>query len=430
MGGGMATRPVVVDLFCGAGGMSLGFEAAGFDVGLGAELDPIHCATHEFNFPYGASICADLSTVSSATIEARLADKGFSQVDVLVGGPPCQGFSQIGKRQLDDPRNMLVFEYLRLVAELRPKYFVFENVKGIVLGKQKMFVDELIEEFKRIGYRIMVPYRILNAADYGVAQNRHRFILIGVRKDQADISYPEPAFGDTPHGAFNLLVQPYVGSKDVLEDLENIPVFTDVDYGIHADAMRYSLGSRRFSYQPSLDFNLCHRRTMQHTAVYGHLGSKHTKESQQRFAATAWGKTEPKSRFYKLDPASPSNTLRAGTDSGRGAFTAPRPIHYAQPRCITIREGARLHSFPDWFQFNLTIWHGFRQIGNAVAPLFAKRLADQIAAQLGVPNDSTVRLLPQQDESLIRMSMSEACKYYAVPFDTIGKRLSREEAIA
>lgn len=416
-------RPVVIDLFSGAGGMSLGFEAAGFDLGACIEIDPIHSAVHAFNFPYSATICKSISDVQVADIEQALHAKGFQGVDVIVGGPPCQGFSQIGKRQLDDPRNALVFEYLRIVREIRPKYFVFENVKGMMLGAHKAFVEELVEEFANIGYTIVHPSRVLNAADYGVAQNRHRFILIGFRNDQKPVHYPEQTHVGNKQGQAIFFHQPHIGSRAAIQDLEHIDVFIGADLGIPYKSITYNNYSKSFSFIPSEEFALCHRRNRFSPMIYGHTGANHTLISQERFSATEWGDTETISRFFKLHPDRPSNTLRAGTDSKRGAYTAARPIHYSKPRCISIREGARLHSFPDWFQFHLTTWHGFRQLGNSVAPLFAKHLGTELIRGLGV-DPSTLKTydLDPVDEQLLRMSMTEARRYFGVVHDVIGKR--------
>lgn len=418
-------RPVVVDLFSGAGGMSLGFEASGFDIGASIEIDPIHSAVHEFNFPYAATICKNISDLSIADIEKGLCKKGFHDVDVIIGGPPCQGFSQIGKRQLDDPRNSLVFEYLRIVRSIRPKYFVFENVKGMILGDHKAFVEELVEEFTNIGYIIVHPYKVLNAADYGVAQNRHRFILIGIRNDQKTITYPVQTHIETKKGQQDLFHQHHIGSRKAIQDLEDIDVFIGIDHGIPFEEITYSDYAEIFSFisSSSKEFMLCHRRNRFHPVIYGHIGADHSSISQERFLATEWGNTEPISHFFKLHPERPSNTLRAGTDSKRGAYTAARPIHYTKPRCISIREGARLHSFPDWFQFHLTTWHGFRQLGNSVAPIFAKCIGTEIMRGLGIdPHSLQTRNLEQTDERLLRMSMSEASRYFGVSGDVIGKR--------
>ena len=157
-------RPIGVDLFAGAGGLSLGFEQAGFDIAAAIEIDPIHCATHEFNFPNCKTICSSVTDIGGSEIR-RLAGLGDQDIDVVFGGAPCQGFSLIGKRALDDPRNQLVFHYVRIVAELQPKYCVFENVKGLTLGKHASFLQELISALGEAGYDVTLPYRVLNAAD-------------------------------------------------------------------------------------------------------------------------------------------------------------------------------------------------------------------------------------------------------------------------
>jgi DNA (cytosine-5)-methyltransferase 1 len=170
-------RPIGVDLFAGAGGLSLGFESAGFDIKAAVDIDPIHCATHKFNFPNCATVCASVSELTASQLRA-LPSIGKRQVDVVFGGAPCQGFSLIGKRALDDPRNQLVQHFVRIVLELQPSYFVFENVKGLTLGQHRRFLQETIEAFGDAGYAIRLPYQVLNAADFGVPQDRRRLFLL------------------------------------------------------------------------------------------------------------------------------------------------------------------------------------------------------------------------------------------------------------
>ena len=143
-------RPIGVDLFAGAGGMSLGFEQAGFDVAAAVEYDPIHCATHEFNFPRCAAICRSVADIDGRYIRSH-SRIGAHTVDVVFGGAPCQGFSMIGKRAFDDPRNSLVYHFVRLVVELKASYFVFENVRGLTVGAHKKFLEEIIAEFGKNG---------------------------------------------------------------------------------------------------------------------------------------------------------------------------------------------------------------------------------------------------------------------------------------
>lgn len=421
------SRPVAIDLFGGAGGISLGFEAAGFDIAVATDIDPIHCATHVFNFPYSRAICADLRELGSQVIEEHLAEFGAREVDVVVGGPPCQGFSNIGHRQLDDPRNRLVFEFFRIVRDLRPKYFVFENVPGIVARKHKIFVDELRDAFSGIRYSTIDPPQVLNASHFGVAQNRKRFILIGWREDCRPLSYPEGEYKE--NGSDNQQIDMFgnangvVGSREAIGDLEDIPIYLDEDRGIPPDQLDYSGYRESFAFSKQGLFSLCHKRTFKEKIIYGHYGSKHTSKSVKRFAETPPGQTESISRFYKLHPDRPCHTIRAGTASDRGAYTAPRPIHYKTPRCLSIREGARLHSYPDWFQLNMTIWHGFRQIGNSVAPIFAKCIADEIIKALDVVVDEeSVKTLNAANIELLKMPMTQACEYFGVPNNMIEPR--------
>jgi DNA (cytosine-5)-methyltransferase 1 len=364
-------RPIAIDLFCGCGGMSLGLEAAGFDIAAGVEIDPVHSLVHHYNFPYGVTICQDISQLSSQNLLNSIEEKGFrTEIDLIAGGPPCQGFSHMGKRQLDDPRNQLVFEYLRIVSEIRPKYFIFENVPGIASGKHKQFLDELITEFTQFDYSLIQPIQVLDASLYGAPQKRKRLILIGYRNDMPKPSYPEA--GDKSLWATH---SPTVSSS--ISDLSDIPVYIKNDLGIDPRKLNYSNFRTNFAFEQQGTYSLCHKRTT-NNIVWGHIGSKHTDESISRFAQTQPGQKEAISRFLKLAPHGLSNTLRAGTARNKGAHTAPRPIHYKVPRCISVREAARLHTFPDWFGFHRTIWHGFREIGNAVIPLLAKALGDEI----------------------------------------------------
>ena len=402
-------RPIGIDLFAGAGGLSLGFEAAGFDIVAAVELDPIHCAAHKFNFPHTVTICNSVVDVTGDEIRKR-AKIGKKEVDVLFGGAPCQGFSLIGKRAMDDPRNQLVYHFVRLVKELRPKYFVFENVKGLTVGTHRRFLEEIIEAFQEVGYAVQLPYKVLNAADYGVPQSRQRLFLMGTRKGQKQPSYPEP----TGHAT----VRQAIGD---LPEAENFPELMRRDwvkakYGRpspYAAVLRgKALDPRDFSYPRIFDPSLITSSTL----------TVHTELSKQRFIETSNGTTEPISRFLKLDLDGVCNTLRAGTASDRGAFTSPRPIHPTSPRVITVREAARLHSYPDWFRFHATKWHGFRQIGNSVPPYLARAVAAELIQALGVKPSKPVSPIALGDVALLSISMSDAAHMFGVPNDVISRR--------
>jgi len=417
-------RPTVLDLFAGCGGMSLGLEAAGFDIACSVDFDPIHSLVHHFNFPYGATLCADVGKISRDDILNSIAPLGYQEIDVIVGGPPCQGFSHIGKRQLDDDRNKLVFEYLRLVQELKPKYFIFENVPGIASGKHKLFLEELIKAFENSGYKINTPVKVLDASHYGVAQKRRRLIILGSRSDMLTAHYPEPTNAVETDNSPQLFddLQPILGAADVISNIEDIDVYKGKDPGINASLVKYSNINSSLSLEPIGWYSKCHKRA--HDGhIYGHIGSRHSDESARRFGETDCGQTEKISRFFKLHPALPCHTIRAGTNSDRGAHTAPRPIHYTVPRCISVREAARLHSFPDWFQFHRTIWHGFREVGNAVAPLLAKALGESIMTSLKIdPSSLPTKECPEVDTSLLSFSMTDASAYWGVDRNVIPVR--------
>ncbi len=420
-------RPIAIDLFAGCGGMSLGLEAAGFNIAAAVEIDPIHALVHHLNFPYSVSICQDIRLLDSQDLINAIKAKGFkAEIDLIAGGPPCQGFSQIGKRQRDDPRNSLVFEYLRIIKDLQPKYFIFENVPGIVLGKHKSFLTELVAKLDQIGYTVEQPIKILDASFFGAPQKRKRLIMIGSRKDVKKVGYPLETH------TFNLArvstsLSKFNSVSEAISDLETFPAFTDGDQGIESQKLNYQGFRLNFDIYPCGYYSLCHTRKT-NGFVYGHLGSKHTPKSIERFLETELGTVEKKSRFLKLAPEGLCNTLRAGTASDKGAYTAPRPIHYNLPRCITVREAARLHTFPDWFQFHNTIWHGFREIGNAVIPLFAKLLGAEILNQLDIePSTLDILTLDAMERAYLSYNMGQAAAYWGVPSDIIPKRKRLKE---
>ena len=403
-------RPIGIDLFAGAGGLSLGFEQAGFDVAAAVEIDPIHCATHEHNFPRTTTICASVTTLSGDEIRRR-AKLGNTDIDVVFGGAPCQGFSLMGKRALDDPRNQLVFHYVRIIEELHPKYFVFENVKGLTLGQHAKFLDELISALIGKGYDVVLPYRVLNAADYGVPQDRRRLFLLGARQGLAAPHYPQPI-------ALRTTVDDAIGD---LPDADSFDELRDND-SVRINWKTKSPYARRLRGLATDDEDFGYQRVHDNNRLTASLRTEHSLLSQTRFAATAHGETEPISRFRKLPPNGLCNTLRAGTDSARGAFTSPRPIHPKSPRVITVREAARLHSFPDWFRFHATKWHGFRQIGNSVPPLLARAVAAEIRLALGIAPERPDHSLPLGDEALVTFDMGTAARHFEVPRNTIAQR--------
>jgi DNA (cytosine-5)-methyltransferase 1 len=416
-------RPIGIDLFAGAGGMSLGFEQAGFDVAAAVEIDPVHCAVHKFNFPNCAVIPTSVERLTGAAIRAA-ANIGDREVDVVFGGPPCQGFSLIGHRALDDARNRLVLDFVRLVAELRAKTFVFENVKGLTVGKHRKFLSELIEAFEDAGYTVQTPEQVLNAANYGVPQSRERLILMGTRKGLTLPKYPDKqtSFPGMRGDTKGLDIGPTC--RDALADVPDADQFDilQIEDCVRTDFYKpMSAYAAELSLRAKEPWHFGHPRDWKSKVLTSSARTDHSSISRRRFAETLPGEVEPISRFFKLSPDGIANTLRAGTDSARGAFTSPRPIHYLYSRCITVREMARLHGFPDWFRFNATKWHGARQIGNAVPPPMARAVATQIMKALGKKPRKLSKTIKLGDPELLRMDVREAANHFGI-VAPIGRR--------
>lgn len=424
------SRPIGVDLFSGAGGLSLGFEQAGFDVVAAVEIDPIHSAVHKFNFPHCAVLPRSVKEMSGAQIRVA-AGIGEKPVDVVFGGAPCQGFSMIGRRALDDPRNSLVKDFVRLVHELDANYFVFENVKGITVGKHARFLDEVIEAFIGIGYDVQLPWQVLNASNYGVPQQRERLILMGCKRGLKLPSYPQ-AFtraagsrqvSDLPDGP---------SCADALGDLPDAESYQTL-WSTDQVKAKWGSPSRYAKAMRELDGSVDHYgypRQWDPKLMTSSMRTEHTALSRERFAETEQGAVEPVSRFFKLPSNGVSNTLRAGTDSARGAFTSPRPIHYKFARCITVREMARLHGFPDWFRFHQTKWHGARQIGNAVPPPLARAVAAQVLQAGGARPKKPTQVVALGDEALLRLEMRDAAALFGIQVSIAGRIRKEVEVVS
>ena len=407
-------RPVGVDLFAGAGGMSLGFEQAGFKIAAAVEIDPIHCCVHKFNFPHCAVIPNSVKEMTGEGIRKEAGIEG--KVDVVFGGAPCQGFSMIGQRALDDPRNSLVMDFVRLVCELDADYFVFENVKGLTVGRHRKFLEELIEAFGERGYEVRLPWLVLNAASYCVPQDRKRLFLLGAKKGLKVPVYPAPK---TSRAGKAGMGGPAEGPtcKDALHDLPDADKFRTL---LDNDEVRTEAWGTPSDYAREMrcmDPSAWHHgqlRLWDPVVLTSSARTAHSDISQLRFAETDPGSVEPISRFFKLSGDGVSNTLRAGTDSARGAFTSPRPIHYRFARCVTVREMARLHGFPDWFRFHRTKWHGARQIGNAVPPPLARAVASSLISAMGITPQCPGEAIPLGHPALLSMDMSKAASHLEI----------------
>lgn len=420
-------RPLAVDLFAGAGGLSLGLEQAGYEIAAAVEYDPIHAAVHEFNFPYGKTFAADASTITGERIR-RESEIGGREIHLVAGGPPCQGISMIGRRAIDDPRNALLKEFVRIVLELGPRYFLMENVAGLMVGGHRQLIDEVVEMIEKDGeYRVVTPIRVLQAADYGTPQSRRRVFLLGARGDVALPAYPEqthtprtikggvPKEARLPLGPSVMDALGDIPDADIFDELLHDDTVTGVSYGRSSDYSAKLRGSKR---DPG-DFS--HPRPRRVDALTSSARTVHTKKSIDRFSGAVPGTTEKVSRFLRLHPDGVCNTLRAGTASDRGAYTAPRPIHPTLPRVITVREAARLHGYPDCFRFHVTKWNGFRQIGNSVPALLGRAVgaailvADRVTPAKGRP----VKL---GSPDLLYMTAGEAHRYFGLTERVIPQR--------
>jgi DNA (cytosine-5)-methyltransferase 1 len=447
-------RPVAVDLFSGAGGFSLGFEQAGFDVLASLEYDPIHCAVHAFNFPRTEMVCADIRTVTADDIRLAV-NRGWhrhrrsstwdGELDAIIGGPPCQGFSVIGKRQFDDVRNELVFSFARLVGELRPRHFVMENVPGmasLAAGPEHdapKLMDVLINDFAARGY-VVAPPQTLNAAEFGIPQDRLRLILIGARKDCKRSEYPtvqtalrsrrpSDAVRDSPttrplcptvSDAIGDL--PDLDSLDGLRYTDELALTTRRLRRMHSVAAPYARSLLGLDHDED-DYS--YPRVWDNTILTSSYRTIHAPAVAQRFAATPQGSPESISRLFRLHPLGISSTLRAGTHYERGAFNAPRPIHPTFPRVISVREAARLHSFPDWFRMHWTKWHGFRQVGNALPPRLGRALGRELIRALDANARRPKQAIALGEPDLLTLENLQAATHFQADLDRIPRNALR-----
>jgi DNA (cytosine-5)-methyltransferase 1 len=359
-----------VDLFCGVGGFSLGVEAAGFGIVLAVDSDPVNSRAYAVDFPDTAVLTADVRDLTGGEMLASIgATKGG--LDLVIAGPPCQGFSVIGKKNATDARNELILEVARLVRELQPAYFVVENVPGILSARAACYRKRFMSAVAEGGYSVVLPIATLDASNYGVPQRRRRTFILGYRR-----GLPAPAYPSVLRS---------VGQPCVWDALADLACIEENLGALSADTYTGPLGqpspyARKLRLRaPSRGTSLIRGGARE---LSGCAAACHTPEVAERFRRTVPGTTEAISRFPRLQKTGLSPTLRAGTGPSAGSFTAPRPIHPTLPRCITVREGARLQSFPDWFWFDPTKWHGFRQVGNAVPPSLARAVGAAIVTAL------------------------------------------------
>jgi DNA (cytosine-5)-methyltransferase 1 len=363
--------------------MSLGIERAGFDIVLGVDYDGYHVAAHERNFPYGRSICSVVEELHADGI-FKLLDPSIREIDLIFGGPPCQGFSNMGLRDAQDPRNSLIFHFARIIREIRPKAFVMENVTGLNMGATSALFETFIKETSA-DFNVTLPVRVLNAMDFGVPQARKRLFVLGIRKDVGQAaSYP----------GFPSTTPPTV--LEAIGDLPRVELYDDLFSSDSAPSSGFDENSlseyaRRARGLEPIPNDFGHERIWDSSLISGCMRTRHTPEAIRLYASTEQGSVVPGHKLPRLKSSGHCPTLRAGANSERGSHTAPRPVHPLHARVITAREAARLHGYPDWFSFYPSKLHAYRQIGNSVCPPVAHAVGLQIMQSLGLDPSELVR---------------------------------------
>ncbi|MCY1205084.1 Modification methylase HaeIII [compost metagenome] len=361
--------PKIIDLFAGAGGLSLGASRAGFEVCASVELDKRAMATHQRNFPNTTHIAQDVSALDGVSLLA-LSGVRAGELDGLIGGPPCQGFSSIGNKDAGDERNGLFADFFRLVDQTRPAFFVAENVPGILAERNDAIREQALRMIPN-DYQILAPIEV-QANLYGAPTSRTRIFFIGYQPRRFDIELTADHFA--PPDDVELAI--------VATTLQGLPLRIDCRWQTEELGWRPAtacggtfLADRITNYVPTGvgDPRLL-ARYLEKGEVSGCLGTRHSVELRRRYRSLKYGEMDVASRSRRLDPNGFCPTLRAGTGADKGSYQAVRPIHYSAPRVITPREAARLQGFPDWFVFDATKWHSFRQIGNSVSPIVAERI--------------------------------------------------------
>jgi len=348
------SNPSVLDLFCGAGGFALGFERAGFTTVAGIDNDASSLKTFEHNFPGAKTFLDDISNLQTETLKFIKSLK--HSIDVIVGGPPCQGFSIAGKRLIDDPRNALYRHYIEIVKLIRPTYLVIENVPNIRTMSNGQICASIISDLENLGYLVKVS--TVNASEYGVPQNRKRAFFIAKLRSEP-ISFPAPK----PH--FTKLT-----TSDAISDLPAVDEYFE-DSPIPYEAppqTRYQREMRKGS-----------------KLIHNHWSVSHTEKTRSIISLVPDGgnyKDLPKSlqntrnvniAWTRMSSSSPSFTIDAGHN---------HHFHYSANRVPTVRESARIQSFPDKFRFLGSKTSQFRQVGNAVPPKLSEVLALAILKDL------------------------------------------------
>lgn len=339
----------VIDLFCGCGGFSRGFENAGFEVALAIDNWNDAIETFNVNHKHPVGVTKNIYDFTNDEIKS-FAKK--NNVIGIIGGPPCQGFSMVGKREANDERNTLYLQYVRFVEQIKPEFFILENVKGLLTLKKGYFKKEIIERFSELGYN--VTYKVLRACDYGVPQKRERVFFVGLRKDKF-----KDKFFDYP-----LPQKHIVGTEEALSDLPSLDN--------HEDPTQYKT-------KPQNNFQKLMREKSNN--IKNNEVTNHSEQTKKIISMIPDGgniKSLPEeyykvrnysSAFKRMNSKEPSTTIDCGH---RNYF------HYKENRIPSVRESARIQSFSDDFVFLGSKTSQYTQVGNAVPPLLAQSMANAV----------------------------------------------------
>jgi DNA (cytosine-5)-methyltransferase 1 len=377
-----SSKPTLIDLFAGAGGLSEGFKQAGFRVLAGNDFDECAARTYRLSHPQVPFLAGPVEGISVADL---LSAAGISpgQLDVLVGGPPCQAFSVYNhQRGMHDKRSGLFREYLRIVEGLRPRLVVMENVTGILSIAGGRAVREIHDSLKLMGYH--VEHRTLKAEEFGVPQERRRVFFIG-RLERSSIRWPEPTHGTLANDLFS-----YSGENQLL------PLVTIGDAISDLPRLSTSEGEEETAYrcEPQTEYQAMLREGADILAnhVAPHLSEINLKRLKHIPQGGSWRdipfdllpagmkkakRSDHTKRYGRPQLSQLSCTILTKCDLHWGAY-----IHPTQERTLTVREAARLQSFPDRIRFTGARGDQFRQVGNAVPPLLAKAVARAVAGML------------------------------------------------
>lgn len=360
------TRPTCVDLFSGAGGLSKGFMDAGYNILVGVDFDDSALLTFKKNHIGADALKLDLSNRENidAVIDC-LSGKGVEKndLDVLVGGPPCQGFSIAGPRDMDDKRNKLYLAMVELAEEIKPKAILLENVPGLLQTNNGIGAQRVIRDFAKIGYN-MIP-KVMYAPDYGIPQIRKRVFFVGLKESDEIFEFPEP------------ICQPcdYVTCEEAIDDLPSLQ--TEKGEIIHGEEVQDYRIPAHTEYQKRMRKNS--------KKVFNHIGCIPIEKTRIMISLIPEGKNykslpDEYKGIYKYHEAltryhskKPSLTINTGHRSH---------FHYKWNRIPTVRESARLQSFPDDFIFYGNKSEQYKQVGNAVPPMLSYAVAEQLKKYL------------------------------------------------